>query len=468
MKEKVRKNIIDKELVNPGDSLVVGVSGGHDSMSLMYILNDLKEEFGYKLMIAHVDHGVRGDMARRDMDFVENQAEKLGLKFYGRQVDMDGYAREHNISSEEAGRILRYSFFRDILKEEGQGKIVVGHNRNDQAETLIMRFIRGTGIDGLKGMDYEYKDIIRPILNITREEIEAYIEDEGIPVVIDHTNLENIYTRNKVRLDLIPYIEKEFNPNFINVLWTLSENAAGDVKFLDDYTQEAYQRNLIVADDQRIELEIEGIKSENIAIAQRIMRLALENLLGSLQGFGEVHIADMIDLLMSARTGKAIDLPNDIKVYIDYNKLIISRGKKEVEIAGDYSYELKLGSNKLEEIGLELKLEILDLDDYKQEENKSNIKVFDYDKLKGRLYIRNRRPGDRFRPLGMKGSKKIKDYFIDEKISREKRNQLPLLVDEKSIIWVLEHRISDTYKIDRDSERLLVVEIVKKSKECRV
>ena len=108
------------------------------------------------------------------------------------------------------------------------------------------------------------------------------------------------------------------------------------------------------------------------------------------------------------------------------------------------------------------------MDDYKQEENKSNIKVFDYDKLKGRLYIRNRRPGDRFRPLGMKGSKKIKDYFIDEKISREKRNQLPLLVDEKSIIWVLEHRISDTYKIDRDSERLLVVEIVKKSKECRV
>ncbi len=461
MKEKVRRNIIENKLVDLGDSLVVGVSGGHDSMSLMYILDDLKEEFGYKLIIAHVDHGVRGDLARRDRDFVESQARKLGLDFYSRQVDMDGYAKEHNISSEEAGRILRYGFFRDILKEEVQGKIVVGHNRNDQAETLIMRFIRGTGIDGLKGMDYEYKDIIRPILNITREEIENYIDEENIPVVIDHTNLENIYTRNKVRLDLIPYIEKEFNPNFINVLWTLSKNAAKDAEFLDAYTEEAYQRNLIMADDERIELDIEGIKSENIAISQRLIRLALEKLVGSLQGFGEVHISDVIDLLMSARTGKSINLPNKIKVSIDYDRLVISKGEKKVKIPEEYSYELKIGTNKLEKIGLNLKLEVVDLEDYKQKEISPNIRAFDYKKLRGSLSIRNRRPGDRFRPLGMKGSKKIKDYFIDEKISREKRNQLPLLVDEEEIIWVINHRISDAYKIDSKSKKILLVEIIR-------
>ncbi len=458
MREKVRRNIIENKLIEAGDSLVVGVSGGHDSMSLMYILNDLKEEFGYELLIAHVDHGVRGDLARRDMDFVEGQARELGLKFYARQVDMDGYAREHNISSEEAGRILRYGFFREILKEEGQGKIVVGHNRNDQAETLIMRFIRGTGIDGLKGMDYEYKDIIRPILNIKREEIESYIREQEIPVVIDHTNLENIYTRNKVRLDLIPYIEKEFNPNFINVLWTLSKNASKDAEFLEEYTVEAYQRNLIFSDSKRVELEIEGIKSENIAISQRILRLALENLLGSLQGFGEIHIADIIELLVSAKTGKRIDLPNDIGVSIDYGRLIISKGEERLKIPEKFSYELKLGANKLEEIGLNLRLETLDLKDYSQEEVRPNIKVFDYEKLKGKLYIRNRRPGDRFRPLGMKGSKKIKDYFIDEKISRQERDQLPLLVDEENIIWVLENRISDAYKIGKDTKKLLLVE----------
>ena len=186
---------------------------------------DIREIIDFNIYIAHLNHGVRGKEALEDQLFVEQLAKKLGLTCYSKTVNMDEYAKKTGLSSEEAGRKLRYDFFREILDKIGGGKIAVAHNKNDQAETLIMRFFRGTGIDGLKGMEYISDDIIRPILGIEREEIERYLKKKNIETRIDKTNLEPIYNRNKIRLELIPYIEENFNSNIIDTLWRTSRIA---------------------------------------------------------------------------------------------------------------------------------------------------------------------------------------------------------------------------------------------------
>ena len=204
MIETVMNNIMENNLIEKNENIVVAVSGGADSMALLYALIEIRSVLDFNIIIAHVNHGVRGEDADSDQEFVRQKSIEMELPFYTINVDMNAYAKEQKISSEEAGRLLRYNFFREIIKEKGSGKIAVAHNKNDQAETLLLRIMRGTGIDGLKGMDFISGDIIRPLLNISRDEIEKYIENNKIDTVLDKTNLLPIYNRNKVRLELLP------------------------------------------------------------------------------------------------------------------------------------------------------------------------------------------------------------------------------------------------------------------------
>ncbi|HLR36336.1 MAG TPA: tRNA lysidine(34) synthetase TilS, partial [Tissierellales bacterium] len=212
MEGKVLETIRNYNLIDEGDQVVIGVSGGPDSMALLYILLDIKKVIPFNIYVAHVNHGVRGEAANKDEEFVRNICKDLNFPFYSIKVNMYEYAKDHNMTGEEAGRKLRYDFFKKVLKKHGRGKIAVAHNKNDQAETLIMRFMRGTGIDGLKGIPYKRGNIIRPLLEINRDEIEAYIGENKIDTRLDKTNLEPIYNRNKIRLELMPYIEENFNP----------------------------------------------------------------------------------------------------------------------------------------------------------------------------------------------------------------------------------------------------------------
>ena len=234
----VWQNILDYDLISSQDNIVIGLSGGPDSMALLYSLLYAKKHFlDFNIIVAHVNHGVRGEEASADQLFVEKVAKDLNLLHYSINVDMVQHGKEMGITAEEAGRELRYGFFRDILKNHGGGKIAVAHNKNDQAETLLMRIMRGTGIDGLKGMEYISDDIIRPILGISRDDIEKYITLNHIETVSDMTNFQAIYNRNKVRLELIPYIEENFNPNILNTLWRMSQISNIDSKFLEEYSQ---------------------------------------------------------------------------------------------------------------------------------------------------------------------------------------------------------------------------------------
>ena len=329
MKENVFYQIKKYNLIEKGDNVLIGLSGGADSMALLHILLDYKEQIDFNIHIGHVNHGVRGEAARHDQNFVKDQAARLDLPFHTVDVDMVQYGLDKGITAEEAGRELRYGFFREIIRDLPQGKIAVAHNRNDQAETLLMRIMRGTGIDGLKGMEFIYGDIIRPILGTSREDIEKYIEEKNIEIVTDATNFQTIYNRNKVRLELIPYIEENFNPNIVDTLWRLSEISAVDSDFLNTYVKSVYKELLLKEDKDSCVLKLEGILKEHLSIKQRLIRNAILHINGSLQGITEAQISNAIELIRSGDTGKEIHLSNEILIRINYDQVIVRKNKME-------------------------------------------------------------------------------------------------------------------------------------------
>lgn len=452
----VRINIIDNNLIKENDNIVVGVSGGADSMALLNVLMEIKKEINFNIFVAHVNHGVRGEDALADQLFVERKAREMNVPYYFKNVDMEKHAREKKITAEEAGRELRYGFFRDILKQQGGGKIAVAHNKNDQAETLLLRIMRGTGIDGLKGMEFIAGDIIRPILNIAREDIENYINENSVETVLDKTNLMTIYNRNKVRLELIPYIIDNFNPNIINTLWRLSSIADVDSGFLNALAEEKY--NLIVKSETKHSIILDGtiFNREDRSIKIRVVRLMIYKLVESLQGISEQNVQSIVDLFERMETGKQLNLPAGIIGRVSYNDLIIHNSIAEKQ--NDFYYKLTFGENIFPDLGISIRISV-------QEKliipNDKNVKCFDSELIKGNLYIRNRKNGDKFNPFGMKGTKKVKDYFIDEKIPKDLRDEIPLLMDDENIIWIIGFATSEAYRITENTKNILIVDYKK-------
>lgn len=454
MLETVKSNIEKYKLLENQATVLAAVSGGPDSMAMLHCLYRLRDQLGFRLLVAHVNHGVRGELAKRDQDFVEEVSRELGLDHYTTNVDMAAYGKKHGMTAEEAGRLLRYGFFRDVLRENGGGRIAVAHNRNDQAETVLHRIIRGTGLDGIKAMSMISGDIIRPMLNISRQAIEDFIEENHIPYVEDHTNLQAVYTRNKIRLELLPYLRDNFNPNIIDSLYRLSEIAQLDLEVLDREIEKKY--NLLVKNRTNNSIIFNGdsFMDEDEGSARRLVRRAILDLLGDLNGFGEVHIQNATQLFFSGETGKSVDMGRNITAEISYGDLMIKLDNRDHIHMETTS--LKLGKNILKDWGLLVTLEESDRKDCRA--NESRI-VVDRDKISGDILVRQRRNGDRIRPLGMDGSKKVKDLFIDNKIPREEREKIPIFADEKGIIWIPGNAVSREYKVEKDSSRVLAVTI---------
>ncbi|WP_422485653.1 tRNA lysidine(34) synthetase TilS [Gudongella sp. DL1XJH-153] len=454
MINRVKNNIEKYKLLEDTETVLAAISGGPDSMAMLYSLYELRQEYGIRILVAHVNHGVRGEFAKRDQDFVQAISNGLGLDYYTTDVDMVAYGKEHKMTSEEAGRLLRYDFFRKILKENGGGRIAIAHNKNDQAETVLHRIIRGTGLDGLRAMTMINGDVIRPLLNIGRDDIESFIEEKGIKTVEDHTNLQTVYTRNKIRLELIPYLRDNFNPNIVDSLYRLSEIAQSDLGVLDQEMEKKY--NLIVKKrtNNSIIFKGEAFMEQDEGTARRIIRKALLNLLGNLEGFGEIHIQNAIDLFRSGVTGKSVDLGRDASAIVSYDDLIIRIGKAQSQKMDKTI--LEIGENRLPGWKLIVSLQEADLISDKGEF--SNLHI-DRDKVQGNIFIRPREDGDRIKPLGMEGTKKVKDIFIDNKIPREERNNIPIIGDKKGIIWIPGNAISRDYRVDSNTRSILKITI---------
>lgn len=460
MKEKVINVIYKYNLIEKDDKIVVGVSGGPDSMALLYILNGIKDELGFNIYVAHINHGIRKEEADEDEKYVKYICSELSLPFHSTKVNMDEYAKENKLTSEEAGRAIRYDFFNRILNDIGGGKIAVAHNKNDQAETLLMRFFRGTGLEGLRGMEYKNANIIRPLLDVSREEIEKYCSDNDISVRIDRTNLEPIYGRNKTRLEVIPYIAQNYNKGIVDTLARTSKLMQMDSEFILGIVEKKYKKVVVEESQNSIVLDIDNLKKEHYCIKSRIIRQSIEKINGSLKGIEEKHISNIFNLMEENLTGKNINISNNIIIKISYGNMIIEKENKLRKVL--FRYPLHIGKPVyIDELNAAIISNVLPISEVDIKYINRFIKYFDYDKIKGVLHIRNRKDGDRFAPLGMHGSKKLKDFFIDEKIPRDQRDSIPIIEDNGKIIWIVGHRISEEYKVSNDTSKVLVLEYKK-------
>lgn len=334
-KQEVLDTITKYNLIKSGDKIVLGVSGGPDSIAMLNILNELKQELNFSIVVCHINHGLR-ENAIRDEKFVEDFCKKKNIEFFVLHADINKTSKEEKKGLEETGRKIRYEFFDKILKQTSSNKIAIAHNKNDNAETVIMNLLRGSGINGLKGIEPKNGLYIRPLIEINRKKIERYCEIEKLNPVIDETNNENIYTRNKIRNIIIPYIEEEFNPNIIENIGRLSEIAKEQTDFIKNQTKQIYENILIK--ENNLEKEVyseenlptiiidlkEFNKQENI-IKKNIILFSIEKLFGSTRGIEKVHIDDIIKLCFN-NIGNKFLTPNQFtKIVIKNKKIYIIR-----------------------------------------------------------------------------------------------------------------------------------------------
>lgn len=318
MKQKVIETIRKYSLIEDGDKIVLGVSGGPDSISMLNILKEIKEEqiIKFEIYVAHINHMIREE-AIDDEKYVEDYCNRNNIKCYIKRIDVVKIANDKKIGTEEAGRNARYDFFEEILKETDSNKISIAHNKNDKIETIIMHLLRGSGLSGLKGIEpIRDNKFIRPLIECERSEIEQYCEENNLNPCIDKTNFENEYTRNKIRNIVIPYIKQEFNPNILQTLSRLSEVVTEEVEYVDKQTQKIYQQILIEKTDQQIALNLKKFNEQEKIIKSQLILLATKQLMGSTQGIEKIHIEDIIKLCNNNIGNKYLTPNKNIKILI--------------------------------------------------------------------------------------------------------------------------------------------------------
>ena len=497
--QRVNAVIRQKRLIDPEDRVLVGASGGIDSSVLLFVLFKIKDSFPFSLGVAHLNHGLRGTESIRDEEFVRGLAEKFGLPFHVRRVDVPSYAKAEGLSLQHAGRNLRYAYFREIAREHTYQKIAIGHTRDDQVETFVMRIIKGTGLRGLSSIPIRRGQIIRPLLFCYRPEIEAYLKEECIPYVEDSSNQKDIYQRNFIRNRVLPLFEK-LNPNFRERVLLLLD----DLTRLNGIFEEEANRFLheeVHTLEGDVVVEIERLKRLHPETRYRVLSSMLEQLEPGLIPLRD-HIRLIEKVLESPRPNIDVALPDRVAVTKTYDRLKVTKKLLPSPIQG--RFPVRTGFNPLEPFGIILECAVMETLPQSLPDD-AQTAFFDYDKIdfhgqargtpssaarvsrgnlssehserEGKapaawpvegatrapgieaLHVRTFADGDRFVPLGMTASVKLKDFFISRKIPLHQRRRLPLLISGKDIIWVLGQRIDDRYKVTTSTLRVLKVSI---------
>lgn len=463
--KKVKEYILENKMLEKGDSVIVGLSGGADSVCLLDILTRLRDEFSLSIIAVHVHHGIRGTEADRDLEFAGKICKERNVDFRVYYYNVPEYAKNNGLSEEEAGRKLRYETFFGL---EENAKVAVAHNLNDNVETFIHNICRGTGIKGLTGIKAVSGRIIRPLLCIERKEIENYLESNNISFIQDSTNFEEEYTRNKIRLNVLPYLQENINNKTLEHINETANDLAEAEDYISNRSYELYEK-IFTEEKERICADRSMLKQQDLFMKKRLIRTAIERTAGKLKDITRIHVNDVVKLI-DKQSGKYLMLPYNIIVRAEQNNVIFERKKiledcfENIESKKNLSVEIT-GQGKYILGDFEFEVEIIDVE--KSGENikilenslKNNQKLytkwFDYDKMNFTVCLRYRQPGDYLAINNCGGKKKLKDYFIDEKIPLSKRDSIPVLADGSHVVWVYGYRISEYYKITKDTKRII-------------
>lgn len=462
--EKTVENYIGKHGMLAGvENVVAGVSGGADSMCMLHILGKLREKYGYRLVVVHIHHGIRGKDADEDMEYVEKSCSDWNIEFRSFQYKVEELAKKWHMSTEEAGRKVRYDSFYRVLTELGGGRIAVAHNSDDNNETFLLNLFRGTGIRGLTGIRPVRQDIIRPVLCLGRVQILEYLKENGIDYRTDVTNEGDLYTRNKIRNRILPYVRQNINDRASEHIFQAADALNEICCYMDKQAEHAYS-NAVENKKGVYTIKIPEIRKYDAVLQKMVCRKAIEGLAGKLKDITAVHV-DMILEIMAGATGKRVNLPYNIVCEKSYQTILLYREGKAEAAGGPVCIECNIDSLAGEKIQLlpenkgviRLKLVKNVIRNVKIEE-KMYTKWLDYDILKSTFQIRNRRDGDYIVINRNGGRKKIKDYFIDLKIPREERDNILLLAKGSEIFWVIGYRISESCKLSEKTENILQIE----------
>jgi len=469
LEEKILQTIKKFDMLSFNDRVLIGVSGGPDSVTLLNVLLSFKKKYNLSFFVAHLDHMLRGEESDKDVNFVKNLAQELGLFCEVKSCNLKKIAQKEHLTLEEAAREYRYKFYLETAKKIKANKIALGHNADDQAETILMRFLRGSGLEGLMGIPPVRDKIIRPLIECSREEIEEYCQEHKIGYRIDSSNKEVIYFRNKIRLELLPLLSKDYNKNIKDITLRLRNIVSEVSAYLDQETEFFFKKVAKRENLEKVIIDLKKFTSLHPALKRRIIRKSIKVVKGDLYSISFKHNSEILKLTEYQLGEKEIYLPDDLRVNKIYNKIIIYKkriSKNQIdEIPATWEYNILIpGKTEIKSLNIEVEIKILDSADIKPslylKRKKSKREFIDYNKVKLPFKLRNRRSGDKFCPLKMKGFKKVKDFFIDNKIPKSHRDLIPLLVDgEDKIIWIVGMRLDNRVKVDSNTKKVLSVKI---------
>lgn len=439
---RIERTVRQQLLFRPGDTLVVALSGGADSTALLDLLTSLPD-YNLHLVVAHLNHCLRGADSDADEEFCRGVAARYDIPFESRRVDVMVAASEKRLNLEDAGRRARIEFFAEIGVKYGATAVALAHHADDQAETVLMRLLRGSGMTGLSGMAYKNaRGYVRPLLDITRSEIEQYLNMRGLEWREDASNSDTIYLRNRIRHELLPLLET-YNPAIRSCFAATASIIRGDDELLDELTSQAFVRSCILGEG-RVECDLEQLRGFKPALLQRVLRYAYQQFVGNLQGVGLCHIEAISRLIASDRPNAALSLPQQITAVRAYNKISFIHEKGE-PLDADFDIQITdPGCYELPDTGalrVELSASGVVLTD-------SGIALVDLVKFPFPWHVRSFCNGDRIQPLGMSGHKKVKDIFIDRKIPASERKRIPLLFCGGDLLWIAGLCVSELSRVD--------------------
>lgn len=452
--EKVKATIEKHSMLSGGETVLVGLSGGPDSVCLLTVLSNLKDEFNLKLNAVYIDHGLRPDETPTEIEFCRKLCDGMDVPFMTKSINVKKYAKEHGMNKQEAARELRYKAFDEVFAEIKADKIALAHNADDQLETFLLRLLRGTGPKGLSGIPPVRVKIIRPLIEIERREIEEFLDERNIKYIVDSSNLKEDYLRNKVRNIFIPELKK-INPALINTTTRTMDVLREEEKYFDIIVTKTLMKLISRKTDLRIELFLTPMLAMEKVILRRVLRRAIDETKG-LRGMGFINIEDIIGLIKQGNPGDRLNLPKGLRVIKNYSTLVIT--SEIPHRIGIFTLNAP-GEVIVKDINAVIRASIQDKTDNYGDGRK--IAVFDAEKTGIKLIVRPREKGDCFYPSGFGKRKKLQDFFVDEKIPRDERDAIPIIVSGNDIVWITGFRGDERFKATDATKRFLKLEFKK-------